>query len=84
MKRDEFVRAFAQRSGLSDEWADIGVIDVGGRSIIALPCACGHDSCEGWAMVGSEGVLHHLQFDAPEALRDAYMRAVSERERGEE
>jgi len=45
--------------------------------MLALPCACGDDGCEGWAMVSANGVDHHLQFNAPDALRDAYTNAIS-------
>ncbi len=76
MTRTEFVRAYALRSDLSDKWARLGMIDIDGHTMIALPCACGKDGCKGWAMVSASGVLHHLQFCAPEQLRGAYMNAI--------
>ena len=76
MTRTEFIKGYAARSDLSDKWAALGFIQIGDRVTIALPCACGEDRCEGWAMVGGENVLHHLQFNAPERLRMAYMEAV--------
>jgi hypothetical protein len=81
MKRIDFVRAYAKRSGLSDKWALLGYVDAEkGRVRVALPCACGDETCEGWAMLSAEHVTHHLQFNAPEALREAYMKAVEEEE----
>ena len=72
MKRADFVRSYANRSKLSGEWADLGLIDVGGRVLVALPCECGDEACEGWAMVSGGSVLSHLELYAPEKLRDAY------------
>jgi hypothetical protein len=79
MTRTEFVRAYARRSGASEQWAVLGLIEYeGGRVRIALPCACDEEGCEGWAMLSAEGVDHHLQFDAPASLRDAYRAALAE------
>jgi hypothetical protein len=84
MKRADFIRAYTNRSGLSDKWAEIGLVDREegrhGWVFIALPCACGKDGCQGWAMLSAEQVLDHLQFNAPEILRDAYMKSVGEEE----
>jgi hypothetical protein len=81
MKRADFVRAYANRSGLSDNWAFIGCVDAEkGWVLVALPCACGDETCEGWAMLSAEHVTHHLQFNAPEALREAYMKSVDDEE----
>ena len=73
MNREDFVRGYALRSGLSDQWASLGIIDVReGRTLFALPCGCGDESCEGWAMVSAEGALDHLALSTPEPLREAY------------
>lgn len=72
MTRTEFVKSYARRSGLDDRFAGIGLIAVGGHHLVALPCACGEESCEGWAMVTASAALHHLAFYAPEPLRTAY------------
>jgi len=71
LSREEFVRAYAKRSDLSDEWAVLGFIDMGGRVLNALPCACGADGCEGWAMVAPDSVNAHLELYAPDNIRDA-------------
>ncbi len=77
MTREEFVKGYAERSGLSSEWASLGQIDVGGRTMIALPCGnCGDDECGGWAMVGAGSVLDHLFLYAPDDLMSAYREAV--------
>lgn len=80
MTRAEFVRDYAQRSGLPDKWARLGFVEAGSRVYVALPCACGEEMCEGWAMLSNEHVLHHLQFNAPPALRNAYNEACLELE----
>lgn len=75
MTRTEFVRAYAQRSGLSDKWAILGYVDLDGKVLIALPCACDDKECEGWAMMSAEHVDHHLRTYAPDALAAAYSAA---------
>jgi hypothetical protein len=81
MKREDFVRAYAKRSNFSDKMAHWGYVNAGNDWIlIALPCACGDESCEGWAMLSAEWVLHHLQFNAPDGLREAYMKSVEDEE----
>jgi hypothetical protein len=81
MKRADFVRAYANNSGLSAKLADWGMVDAGkGWVLIALPCACDDRDCPGWAMLSAEHILHHLQFDAPEALREAYMKSIEQEE----
>lgn len=72
MTREEFVRGYAVSSGLSAEWAALGLVDAGRGAKIVLPCGCGDESCPGWTMLSAEAVLHHLEFDAPEPLREAY------------
>jgi len=80
MTRAEFVRAYAARSKASPEFAEIGIIDFGLRTMVALPCDCGEDGCEGWAMVSPSSLLDHLFFRAPERLREAYRDAVAEKD----
>jgi hypothetical protein len=76
MTRTEFVRGFAERSGLDPSWAGLGFIDTNGRIMVALPCGCDDESCGGWAMLPAGAVLQQLQMYAPTALRDAYNDAV--------
>lgn len=76
MSRTEFIKRYAERSGVSSEWAVLGFIEAGNRIKIALPCACGDDGCEGWAMVSPDSVLSHLELYAPEPLQSAYHKAV--------
>ena len=76
MTREDFVKAYAGRSNLSAEYAALGIIDTDGRTYCALPCACGEESCEGWAMVSASGVDSHLMFSAPDKLRVAYHEAL--------
>ena len=76
MTRTQFIRAYAERSGLSHKWAELGFIEVGDRKVLALPCGCEDESCDGWAMVTAEGVLDHLFLYAPDELMAAYRRSV--------
>lgn len=76
MSRAAFVKGYANRSGLSDKWAPLGLVEIGDHKLIALPCECGEDGCDGWAMLGAEAVLHHLWFHAPDAMRRAYCEIV--------
>lgn len=78
MTRTEFIKSYAERSGLSDEWAILGYIQTGNRIQLAMPCACGENGCEGWAMIGPDSISHHLAFNAPEALRLAYRKAIGD------
>ena len=74
--RAEFIKSYASASRLSAEYAVLGIIDVGGKTLCALPCACGEEGCQGWAMLSADGVADHLFFRAPDALRKAYREAV--------
>lgn len=78
MTRREFVAAYAERSDLSAQWAALGLIDVGGKTMVAMPCACEEAMCEGWVMLSADSLDHHLRTSAPEALRNAYIQAVPE------
>lgn len=78
MTRADFIKAYAARSGLSAEFAVIGLLDVGGKTMVAMPCACGEQDCEGWAMLTADGIDHHLAFNAPEPLRTVYCDAISQ------
>jgi hypothetical protein len=77
VKRTEFIEAYARRSGVPAHYALLGILDIGGKVRIALPCACGQEDCEGWAMLSAESVLDHLALYAPSALREAYLEAVA-------
>jgi hypothetical protein len=76
MTRAEFVRAYAKRSSLDDGYALLGQIRIAGHVMVALPCACGNEGCEGWAMLGANEILDHLRRDAPEPLGESYRLAV--------
>lgn len=84
MTRTEFVRQYARASGASDEFAGIGLIDIGGATLVALPCGCREcqDNSSGWVMLTANSVLDHLFFNAPDKLRDAYREVVREHDRG--
>ena len=77
MKRTQFIRAWAERYGFSHKWAELGFVEIGvSDKRFALPCGCGENGCEGWAMVSAESALDHLFFRAPDSLIDAYRGAV--------
>ena len=52
--RTDFVKAFASRSNLSDQWAAFGFIQLGEKYLLALPCSCDAKDCAGWQMVGPD------------------------------
>lgn len=78
MTREEFIKAYAARSNLSDEWAVLGFIQIGDMYQLAMPCGCGDESCEGWGMVGPSNIDSHLRMYAPDELRSAYLKAIGE------
>lgn len=53
MTEQEFIERYCERSGVT--WEDLS------RHRVALPCKCGDDSCEGWAMVrnDTQSILEH-------------------------
>ena len=42
--------------------------------MVALPCACGENNCEGWAAIRLDSVMieDHLTFCAPAGIRKYY------------
>lgn len=78
MTRTEFIQTYAKLSGLNDHpYALLGFLDCGnGHVLVAMPCVCGMESCEGWAMLSAEHIDHHMRFNAPYPLRTAYIETV--------
>lgn len=76
MTRTEFIQGYAERSGLDASFAGIGLLPVGSKTLVALPCACGEDDCPGWAMLSADSIDSHMRFSAPDELRDTYVKAV--------
>jgi len=54
MTRTEFVKRYAARSNLDDQWAELGFIEIGSKYRLAMPCFCDSDNCKGWQMVGPD------------------------------
>jgi hypothetical protein len=48
LTKDEFINEYCERSGISrnDYFYNY--------NLIALPCKCGHETCNGWATVTNE------------------------------
>jgi hypothetical protein len=60
MTRDEFIDGYMRRSGLPVEYrTPDGFVVPGSMRKVALPCACGEDVCEGWAMIGEMFAAEH-------------------------
>ena len=79
MTEAEFIAAYCERSGVA--WSILS------DRLVALPCACGYRSCEGWAMVprDPEAIETHTRLYAPEEPDDtariqAVIDAFSERQ----
>lgn len=51
MTRDEFIDGYMARSGLSMSHRLPDGFEVEGWRQVAVPCDCGEDICEGWAML---------------------------------
>ena len=80
MTREEFVRQYALACDIPQHYASLGFLDFGNGWVrVAMPCACGDKGCKGWVMVSAENVDDHLQLNAPEPLRQAYLDAIKER-----
>ena len=68
MTREEFITAYCDRSKIPMEARRIDGFDLGsGYMRIALPCACGEEDCEGWAMINPKNAEDHMRFYAPRA-----------------
>lgn len=67
MTKDEFIDAYISRSGGKIERTADGM-KMGEWEQVALPCACGEDGCEGWAMItnNSWSIRSHLFFYGPD------------------
>ena len=76
MTRTEFIEKAALKCGVEAPFANLGFFQIGDHYRIVMPCACGDEICEGWAMVGPDSVDSHLMLQAPEPLRKAYCDAV--------
>lgn len=68
MTRDEFIDGYMARSGLPAEWRTPEGFKIPDQeranTRVALPCYCGEDVCEGWAMIIGDAfsIKHHIQF----------------------
>lgn len=61
MTRDEFIDGYVERSGIVHLRTPTGfALDDGAHRQVALPCRCGEEECDGWAMVGYERAPWHL------------------------
>ena len=60
MTKDDFIGGYCERSRLP--WAEIS------NYLTALPCACGDESCDGWAMVSKNehSISTHMYLYAPD------------------
>lgn len=59
MTKDEFIAGYCERSKIS--WEKLS------QHRVALPCACGEDGCDGWAMVTNDplSIETHNKLYAP-------------------
>jgi hypothetical protein len=51
MTRQEFIDAYLKRSGMEHYRTEDGFAPPRGERRVAMPCDCGHETCDGWAMV---------------------------------
>lgn len=59
MTKEDFIAGYCERSGVT--WNELSQFEV------ALPCACGEDGCNGWAMVSNNplSIKAHMDLRAP-------------------
>lgn len=59
MGKEEFIKHYCERSGVTWEWLK--------QYKDALPCACGDEICDGWAMVSKDddAIRAHMELYAP-------------------
>lgn len=69
MTKQEFIQGYAERSGLTKHICEEGIDIPGAGRLVARPCACGEESCGGWAMLhdSPEILSIHEQLYSPEA-----------------
>ena len=67
MTRDEFIDSYLRRDGWEKYRTEDGFHVPGTQPLHAMPCACGEDACEGWAMISDDEMEHHMQFHAPDS-----------------
>ncbi len=65
MTKQEFVAGYMRRSDMPADALTEDGFRIGDRHFLALPCACGDEGCQGWAMVSEDRVARHERFDAP-------------------
>ena len=51
MERAEFIKRYADRSGLGQEVRRYWGLQLDSTSMVAVRCDCGERDCEGWAML---------------------------------
>lgn len=54
ISRTEFVNRYAVGTGMSDEGVELGFLKHGTHYLLAMPCYCGKEFCEGWRVVRPE------------------------------
>src|SRR4029077_12503361 len=64
MTRDQFIHDYLRNSGLPFRCKTVTGLRIGKRSRVALPCACGEESCRGWAMINDDpaDIADHNRF----------------------
>lgn len=57
--KEEFISEYCERSNIS--WEELS------KTEVALPCDCGSDGCDGWAMVSNNehSIQTHMDLYAP-------------------
>lgn len=71
MTRDEFIDGYLARSDFTQYRTPDGYAIDGHGGAVALPCECGEEGCDGWAMISNNpwSIRSHLFFYGPDEGR---------------
>lgn len=65
MTREEFIDRYMARSGIDPSLRVRGGFRMGSGELLALPCCCGIEGCEGWAMLSEANIADHMRLYGP-------------------
>lgn len=69
LSKKDFIKGYCEQSKITRELFN--------AYLVALPCACGDKTCQGWAAVVNkpDSIRWHQEFDAPKENNDSKKKA---------